>query len=270
MLLDNEPFIRLTAFAGMFLLMAGLEVWLPRRQLQFDRLLRWPANLTLTLLNTLLLRLLFPLTAVNFAMQREAAGSGLLNNLELNPLVAICIAVVLMDLVIYGQHVVFHRIPVLWRIHRMHHTDNDLDVTSGARFHPVEMALSMLFKLAVIAIIGPPATAVLLFELILSSGALFNHANFALPTPADKLIRLLIVTPDMHRVHHSTQLQEMNSNYGFNLSVWDRLFGTYLAEPEGGQTNMTLGLASTQTAQAQRIDKMLLEPLQTREQSAKD
>jgi sterol desaturase/sphingolipid hydroxylase (fatty acid hydroxylase superfamily) len=128
----------------------------------------------------------------------------------------------------------------------------------------------MLFKLAVIAIIGAPAAAVLLFELFLSSGALFNHANFALPAPADRLIRLLIVTPDMHRVHHSIQPREMNSNYGFNLSVWDRLFGTYVAEPEGGQTNMTLGLATTQTAEAQRIDKMLLEPLQTREQPAKD
>jgi sterol desaturase/sphingolipid hydroxylase (fatty acid hydroxylase superfamily) len=269
-LLDNEPIIRLTAFAGIFLLMALLEVWLPRRRLQFDRLIRWPGNITLTLLNTLLIRLLLPITAVKFAMQLETSGTGLLNYLDVSPLLSIGIAIVLLDLAIYGQHIVFHRIPALWRIHRMHHTDNDIDVTSGARFHPAEIILSMLFKFAVIAIIGAPATAVLLFELVLSSGALFNHANFALPATADRLIRLLIVTPDMHRVHHSTLTREMNSNFGFNLSVWDRMFGTYIAEPESGQTGMSLGLSATQTAEVQRIDKMLLEPLRTREQSSGD
>jgi sterol desaturase/sphingolipid hydroxylase (fatty acid hydroxylase superfamily) len=271
-LLDNEPVIRLTIFAGIFLLMALLEVFLPRRKLRFDRLLRWPGNLSITLVNTLLIRLLFPLAAVEFALQRESSASGLLNFLEPgsalgtfpgSPL-GICIAIVLLDLAIYAQHVVFHRVPVLWRIHRMHHTDNDLDVTSGARFHPAEMLLSMLIKLTVIAIIGAPATAVFLFELILSSAALFNHANFALPTALDRLIRRIIVTPDMHRIHHSILTHEMNSNYGFNLSVWDRLFRTYTENPEQGQATMTLGLAATQTIEAQRIDKMLLEPLQER------
>jgi sterol desaturase/sphingolipid hydroxylase (fatty acid hydroxylase superfamily) len=264
MLLDNEPLIRLTAFAGMFILMAALEVWAPRRELQFGRLIRWPGNLSITLLNTLLLRIAFPIAAVEFALQRESSASGLLNSTELSAPLSICIAVILLDLAIYTQHVVFHRIPVLWRIHRMHHTDNDVDVTTGARFHPVEILLSMLIKLAVIAIIGAPAAAVLLFELILSSAALFNHANFKLPAGLDRLIRLLLVTPDMHRVHHSTLTKEMNSNYGFNLSVWDRLFRTYVAKPEQGQTNMTLGLVATQTSEAQRIDKMLQEPLQKR------
>ncbi|MCP4278188.1 MAG: sterol desaturase family protein [Gammaproteobacteria bacterium] len=261
MLLDIEILLRLSTFAGIFLLMALLEVFLPRRQLRFSRLLRWPNNLSVTLINTLLVRLFFPLAAVQFALQRESSTSGLLSFLKSDSLLSICIAIILLDLAIYTQHIIFHRIPVLWRIHRMHHTDNDLDVTTGTRFHPVEMLLSMLIKLMVITIIGAPATAVLLFELILSSAALFNHANFALPAFLDRIMRLLIVTPDMHRVHHSILTDEMNSNYGFNLSIWDRIFRTYKAEPVQGQMNMTLGLATTQTAAAQRINKMLMEPL---------
>jgi sterol desaturase/sphingolipid hydroxylase (fatty acid hydroxylase superfamily) len=259
-LLENEVIIRLTAFASVFALMALLEFLLPRRGLRFNRLLRWPANLGITLLNTVIVRLVFPLAAVEFALRREAEGVGLLNTAGIAMPLTICIAVVLLDLAIYAQHVVFHRVPLLWRFHRMHHTDNDIDVTTGARFHPVEILLSMLIKFAIIAAIGVPATAVLLFELILSSGALFNHANFALPATADRLLRLLIVTPDMHRVHHSVVVIETNSNYGFNLSIWDRLFGTYVAQPEQGHTSMTIGQPTTQTSDAQRIGTMLAQP----------
>ncbi len=260
MLLENEVIIRLTAFASTFALMALLETLLPRRELRFNRRLRWPANLGITLLNTVIVRLVFPVAAVEFALRREAAGSGLLNAVDIATPLSICIAVVLLDLAIYAQHVVFHRVPLLWRLHRMHHTDNDIDVTTGARFHPVEILLSMLIKFAIIAAIGAPATAVLLFELILSSSALFNHSNFALPATADRLLRLVIVTPDMHRVHHSVVVTETNSNYGFNLSIWDRLFGTYVAQPEQGHTNMTIGQPSTQTPDAQSIDSMLALP----------
>jgi sterol desaturase/sphingolipid hydroxylase (fatty acid hydroxylase superfamily) len=258
MLLENEPLIRMAAFAACLTACALLEVVAPRRKLRFDRRIRWPANLGMTLLNTLLMRVLFPLAAVGFATTLSTPG--LLGLTGLTGLPGVIAAVILLDLAIYTQHVIFHRVPLLWRLHRMHHSDNDLDVTSGFRFHPLEMLLSMLIKLLVIWALGAPASAVLLFELLLSSGALFSHANIRLPGLLDTGLRLLIVTPDMHRVHHSVQPEETNSNFGFNLSVWDRLFGTYKQQPDAGHTGMTIGLAETQTINEQRIKQMLTLP----------
>jgi sterol desaturase/sphingolipid hydroxylase (fatty acid hydroxylase superfamily) len=265
MILDNEPAIRLAAFASMLLFMMLLELWIPRRKLRFERLVRWPANLIITLVNTVAVRLVIPVAAVEYATMLDKQGSGLLNIVNLPDWLAIVIAIVLLDLVIYLQHRVFHRVPILWRLHRMHHTDNDIDVTTAVRFHPLEIILSAGIKIAAITLLGAPALAVLLFELILSSGALFNHANLALPAPVDRLLRTMVVTPDMHRVHHSTVASETDSNFGFNLSVWDRLFGTYISQPSAGHTGMTIGLQDTQNIRQQRIDQMLALPFKVKQ-----
>ena len=185
---------------------------------------------------------------------------GLFNQVQVPYPVKVIVSMVLLDLTIYAQHVVFHRVPLLWRFHRMHHTDLDLDVTSGARFHPVEILLSVLVKFAAIALLGAPAVAVLLFELLLNAGAMFNHANLRLPQGLDRMLRAIIVTPDMHRVHHSVIRAETDANFGFNLSWWDRIFGTYIPQPEAGHTGMTIGLPEFQDQSVQRIDKMLLQP----------
>jgi sterol desaturase/sphingolipid hydroxylase (fatty acid hydroxylase superfamily) len=265
-ILENEPAVRLAAFAGMLLFMMLLELWIPRRKLRFKRLIRWPANLIITLLNTLAVRLLIPVAAVEYASGLETQSAGLLNMINLPDWLTIVIAVVLLDLVIYLQHRVFHRVPVLWRLHRMHHTDNDIDVTTAVRFHPLEIILSAAIKIAAITVLGAPAFAVLLFELILSSGALFNHANISLPTIVDRLLRIMVVTPDMHRVHHSTVRSETDSNFGFNLSIWDRLFGTYIPQPSAGHTGMTIGLQDTQNIKHQRIEQMLALPFSVKQQ----
>jgi sterol desaturase/sphingolipid hydroxylase (fatty acid hydroxylase superfamily) len=260
MLLDNEALFRLTVFAALFASMALLETLFPRRARQYDRLVRWPGNLVVTMLNTIFVRLLFPTAAVGFALSMESAGIGIMNQLSAGGPVAIVVGIVLLDLAIYVQHVVFHKVPLLWRLHRMHHTDNDIDVTSGARFHPFEIVLSMLIKLGVIWVLGPPAVAVLLFEVLLNAGSMFNHANLRLPLGFDRMLRKLIVTPDMHRVHHSAVRNETESNYGFCLSFWDRIFGTYTDQPAAGHEGMTIGLSDTQSMDAQRIDRMLADP----------
>jgi sterol desaturase/sphingolipid hydroxylase (fatty acid hydroxylase superfamily) len=262
MMLEYEPIIRLSAFGGVLAIMALLEAMFPRRQRRFGRLVRWPGNFMIMFLNTLLVRLLFPAAAVGFALLMTEQQTGLLNKLELPAPVAVIAGMLALDLAIYIQHVVFHRIPLLWRIHRMHHTDLDLDVTSGARFHPIEIFLSMLIKLAVIWLTGAPAIAVLLFEVLLNAGAMFNHANLRIPIGIDRVLRLLIVTPDMHRIHHSVLRDETDSNFGFNLSWWDRMFGTYIKEPQSGQTDMTLGLPDKQSINVERIDEMLRLPFE--------
>ena len=259
-MLEYEPMIRLGAFAGMLVLMGSLESLFPRRERRVGRLVRWPANFLILLLNTLAVRLLFPLAAVGFAALCAERNVGMLNLLDLPAPLAVATGMLLLDLAIYTQHVVFHRVDWLWRLHRMHHTDLDLDVTSGTRFHPVEMILSMLIKLAVIGLTGAPAVAVLLFEVLLNAGAMFNHANVKLPRRLDSLLRTLIVTPDMHRVHHSVDRIETNSNFGFNLSIWDRVFRTYRAQPMLGHTGMTIGLSEYQGVEEQRIGRMLLLP----------
>ena len=256
-----EPLIRMAVFLGMFVGMAMLEAFVPRRPLRFDRLVRWPANLIITFMNTLAARIVVPIGAVGFAAAMESRGIGLLNMLGLQGPVVVGLSIVFLDLAIWFQHVVFHRVPALWRVHRMHHSDNDIDVTTGARFHPFEIVLSLLIKISVIGACGIPAAAVLLFEVILNGCAMFNHANVRLPAGLDNMLRQLVVTPDMHRVHHSTASNEINSNFGFCLSIWDRLFGTYVAQPGAGHDGMTIGLPETQDMFSQRIDVMLVDPV---------
>lgn len=241
-LLQHEPAIRLVSFFGIFALVAFGEWRAPRRALRVSRWLRWGNNLGLVALNTLVLRLVFPATAVGMAALAAERGWGLLNVAAVPPSLSVLIALVALDLVIWTQHVMVHAIPVLWRLHRVHHADLDYDLTTGSRFHPLEILLSLLIKLAAILVLGPPVVAVILFEVILSGMALFNHGNIRLPAGLDRVLRLILVTPDMHRVHHSIEEDEANSNFGFNLSIWDRMFGTYRAQSRAGQTEMAIGI----------------------------
>lgn len=241
--LANEPVIRLSAFFGIFTLMAVWEVAAPRRARLYSRTVRWTANLGVVVFNTMLVRLLFPFAAVAFATLAAQRGWGLLNNIALPDGLALLLAVIAMDFAIWVQHVMVHAVPVLWRLHQVHHADPDYDVTTGARFHPLEIILSMLIKFAVIAVIGAPAAAVLVFEVLLNATAMFNHGNVRLPAAVDGPVRVLLVTPDMHRVHHSTDHAEANSNFGFNLSIWDRLFGTYRPAARLPQESMQIGVS---------------------------
>ncbi len=241
-LLQHETTIRLGFFFGVFLVMAGLEIIRPRRELHTSKLRRWGSNLGITLLNTVTLRLLFPAAAVGVAMFAQVHELGLFNTVALPGPLVVMLSVVILDLTIYCQHVLMHKIPILWRLHRMHHVDLDFDVTTGARFHPVEIILSMLIKFIAILLLGAPALAVLIFEVVLNATAMFNHSNVRLNLGLDKVLRLLVVTPDMHRVHHSVIRRETDSNFGFNLPWWDRLFGTYRPQPEAGHTAMRIGL----------------------------
>jgi sterol desaturase/sphingolipid hydroxylase (fatty acid hydroxylase superfamily) len=241
--LANEPTIRLAAFFGILALMAIWEVAAPRRARRHSRSVRWAANLGLVAFNTVLVRLLFPFAAVAFATLAAQRGWGLLNAFVLPDWLALLLAVVALDFAIWLQHVMFHAVPALWRLHRVHHADPDFDVTTGARFHPLEIILSMLIKFSVIAVLGAPAVAVLAFEVLLNATAMFNHGNVKLPGGVDAALRLLLVTPDMHRVHHSTDVAEANSNFGFNLSLWDRLFGTYRHAARLPQESMEIGVA---------------------------
>ncbi len=239
----NEPTIRLSFFLGVFALIAIWEAKAPRRERLLTRRVRWSNNLGLVALNTVVLRLLFPLAAVGVAAAAAEEGWGVLNRCdEVSAMGKVVIAVVAMDFVIWVQHVMVHAIPLLWRLHRVHHADLDYDVTTGARFHPIEIILSMLIKFATIVLLGPPLVAVVIFEVILNAMAMFNHGNIHLPEGGDRVLRWLVVTPDMHRVHHSIEEDEANSNFGFNLSLWDRLFGTYIDQPRGGHEGMTLGI----------------------------
>jgi sterol desaturase/sphingolipid hydroxylase (fatty acid hydroxylase superfamily) len=279
----SEPVVRFTVFAVVLLTMAALELLLPKRLLTASKARRWVTNFTIVGLATLLVRAiavlprlilptllptLLPLTAVAAALWAEAAGVGLLPWLarvvalpsSLASWLPVAIAIVVLDFAIWLQHVLSHKWAPLWALHQVHHADRDIDVTTAIRFHPVEIALSMLYKMAWVVVFGVSPLAVVLFEIILNAGAMFNHANVALPGRLDQLLRLLIVTPDMHRVHHSTRRHEHDSNYGFSLSVWDRLAGTYTAQPEGGHQGMTIGLAHLQTAAPTRLGWSLLVP----------
>ncbi len=262
-LLAHEPAVRLGVFATLLVGLALAEARFPRRSRTFSRLARWPHNLGLVLLNTTLLRLTFPIAAVGVAGWAAERQLGLLHWPTLPDWAKTVAAIVLLDLAIYLQHRLFHTIPLLWRLHRVHHADVDLDVTSGARFHPVEILASMGIKLGVVVALGAPPVAVLLFEILLNGTAMFNHANVALPLQVDAWLRRWVVTPDMHRVHHSVQMRETNSNYGFNLPWWDYLFGTYRAQPEGGHSGMSVGLEWYRDARATRLDQLLIQPLTT-------
>lgn len=242
MVLQNELVIRLGFFIGIFFIMAVWEVLAPRRALTVSKLLRWANNLGLVVLNSVLLRVIFPAAAVGMAAFAGEQGWGIFNYYSAPPAIAIIVSIVAMDFVIYLQHVMVHAIPVLWRLHRVHHADPDYDVTTGARFHPIEIILSMFIKFATIAVLGPPVVAVIIFEVVLNATAMFNHSNVRLNLSIDKWLRLLVVTPDMHRVHHSVEDDEANSNFGFNLPWWDRLFGTYRDQPRAGHINMQIGI----------------------------
>ncbi len=256
----TEDGIRLIVFLGILLLMACWEMISPRRRLSQRRIGRWAGNLSLVALDALLVRLLLPAGAAGASMWAAANGFGLFHWLELGPAASILLSVVLLDLAIYGQHVLFHAVPMLWRLHMVHHADRDLDVTSGLRFHPIEILLSMLIKMALVALLGAPLLAVVIFEIILNGMAMFNHANIRLPGRVDDALRRLIVTPDMHRVHHSVKPEETNSNYGFNLSLWDRIFGTYRAQPQAGHPGMRIGLSQFQHSPTARLDWILRLP----------
>lgn len=264
-LLLHEPAIRLGFFFGVFALMALWEVLAPRRPLTVSRPWRWANNLGIVFLNTVLVRVIFPTGAVALAITAETQGWGLLSYLMLPPWLTVLIAVVALDLIIYLQHVMVHAVPALWRLHRVHHADLDYDLTTGARFHPLEILLSMLIKFAAILALGPPAVAVLIFEVVLNAMAMFNHGNVRLPLGLDRALRLLLVTPDMHRVHHSIEDHETNSNFGFNLSLWDRLFGTYQDQPDAGHTGMTIGIRDYRNEQeVDRLPGMLALPFRGR------
>jgi sterol desaturase/sphingolipid hydroxylase (fatty acid hydroxylase superfamily) len=262
-LLGHEPAIRLGAFLGVMAVMAAWELAAPRRRQEVPKFLRWSNNLAVVAIDTVFVRLLFPLTAVAWAGYISAQGWGLLNLASLPDWLAIPAAIVVLDLAIYAQHIVFHAVPVFWRLHRMHHADVEFDVTTGFRFHPGEILLSMAFKFAVIATLGPPALAVLIFEVILNATSMFSHSNVRLAAGLDRVLRRAIVTPDMHRIHHSATPVETNSNYGFNLSLWDRIFGTYRNDPQHGHEAMTVGLHEFRAPREHWIDRMLAQPLKS-------
>lgn len=241
-IMQNEVPIRLGFFFGIFAVMALWELVAPRRALTTSKLVRWSNNLGLVFFNSFILRLIFPVAAVGMAVFANQQGWGLFNYKEVPFLVAVVASVVIMDFVIYLQHVMVHAVPILWRLHRVHHADLDFDVTTGARFHTLEIILSMLIKFAVIMLLGPPVVAVVIFEVILSTTAMFNHGNVRLPKSIDRWLRWIVVTPDMHRVHHSVNDDEANSNFGFSLPWWDRLFGTYRDQPREGHEGMTIGI----------------------------
>jgi sterol desaturase/sphingolipid hydroxylase (fatty acid hydroxylase superfamily) len=255
-----EPYIRLAAFAGVFAVMALWEVLGPRREQAVGRAWRWPNNLGVVLVDTLLVRVLFPTTAVGLALLAEAHDFGLFNTVALPAWFAVLASVVILDFAIYLQHVLFHAVPALWRLHRMHHADLEFDVTTGLRFHPIEILLSMVIKLAVVAALGAPAVAVLIFEVLLNATSMFNHSNVRIPLGFDRILRWLVVTPDMHRVHHSILARETNSNFGFNLPWWDRLFGTYRAQPAAGHEAMTIGIEQFRDPRELGLDRMLIQP----------
>ena len=259
--LSHELTIRLGFFASIFALVALWELAAPRRALTVSKVLRWASNLGLVALNTLLLRLMFPLAAVGVAAFGTANGWGLLNHFPAPFWVAVPAAVIVMDFAIWLQHVMVHAVPALCRLHQVHHADLNYDLTTGTRFHPIEIALSMLIKFATIVVLGPPVLAVVIFEVLLNATSMFNHGNIRLPAALDRVLRWFVVTPDMHRVHHSVEDDETNSNFGFNLPWWDRLLGTYRAQPRAGHDAIVIGIhGHTDLREVARLDGMLLMP----------
>jgi sterol desaturase/sphingolipid hydroxylase (fatty acid hydroxylase superfamily) len=252
--------IRLGAFVAVFLAIALWEVVAARRQRTFSRRERWPQNLGLLLIDVVVLRVTLPGAAIAVALAGEANGWGLLRYLELPAWLAFVVAIALLDLAIYFQHIMFHAVPTLWRLHRVHHSDLDFDVTTGTRFHPFEIVISMGIKAAAVAVIGASPEAVLTFEVLLNATAIFNHANASLPRRLEMVMRSVIVTPDMHRIHHSVNYNESMSNFGFNLSWWDRLFGTYRNAPAARPETMPLGVDAFRGAEDIRIDRLLVQP----------
>jgi sterol desaturase/sphingolipid hydroxylase (fatty acid hydroxylase superfamily) len=262
-LLANETVVRLIFFVAVFSLMATWEVAAPQRKRSSSRRLRWSNNLAIVIINTVLLRVLIPIAAVELALLTQTRGWGLFNFVTVPAPLVFIFSIMLLDLAIYLQHFIFHVVPVFWRLHRMHHADLDFDVTTGIRFHPLEILLSMGLKLAVVAVLGPSAIAVLIFEILLNGTAMFNHSNIRMPPRLDGFLRWFIVTPDMHRVHHSVLPDETNSNFGVNLPWWDRLFGTYTEQPADGHLDMTIGIEEYRTSRDLYIDRLLTQPFRS-------
>ncbi|MES2666672.1 MAG: sterol desaturase family protein [Pseudomonadota bacterium] len=257
----NEAPIRLTVFLTV---LAGMMVWelaAPHRRQDLPRLLRWSNTFALVALDAALIRVLFPVAAVGMAVWAQERGLGLFALVDWPVWAEALLAILILDLAIWTQHLVFHAVPWLWRLHRMHHADPCVDAVTGLRFHPAEIVLSMLIKLVVIALLGPPAVAVLLFEVVLNASSLFNHANIRLPARVERLTRLVLVTPDMHRIHHSALRAETDSNYGFTVPWWDRIFGTYRAAPVAGQDGVVTGIGAFASPRDQWLDRLLLQPL---------
>ncbi|MBA3034558.1 MAG: sterol desaturase family protein [Gammaproteobacteria bacterium] len=260
-MLANELAIRIGFFLGVLTLVGLWELVAPRRVLTVSKAWRWTSNLGLVVINSVVLRLLFPLAAVGVAAFCVENGWGLLNHFRVPYAIAVPLAVIALDFVIWLQHVMVHAVPALWRLHRVHHADPDFDLTTGVRFHPIEIVLSMLIKFATIVVLGPPVVAVVIFEVLLNASAMFNHGNLHLPAAVDRALRWCIVTPDMHRVHHSVEDDETNSNFGFSLSWWDRLFGTYRDQPRAGHVGMTIGIhGHSDPHEVTRLPGMLLLP----------
>jgi len=242
-LMSAEVAIRLGFFAGIFVLVAACEILAPRRALTVSKASRWFANLAILGLNPLAVRLVFPVLPVALAALATERQWGLLNSVDLPYWLEVAIGAIVLDFSIYLQHVLHHAVPALWRLHMAHHSDLDYDLTTGLRFHPIEIVISMGIKLMAVAALGPPALAVLIFEVALNAASMFNHGNISIPPAVDRVLRLFVVTPDMHRVHHSVIIRETNSNYGFNLPWWDRLLGTYKGQPDKGHERMAIGLS---------------------------
>ena len=260
--MQGEALIRLAAFAAVLATVALWEFAAPRRKSLYARAARWPHNVGLLLVDVAVVRMLAPGAVIGVALAAEGRGWGFLNAMALPWWAALPIGVVLLDLVIYFQHVMFHAVPTLWRLHRVHHADQDFDVTTGVRFHPIEILLSTVIKCAGVAAIGAPALAVLVFEVLLNATSMFSHANASLPGWAERWVRWLVVTPDMHRVHHSVLYDESSSNFGFNMPWWDRLFGTYRAQPKLGHDAMTIGVDAFRSVEDLRLDHLLIQPFQ--------
>lgn len=258
--MQHPDVIRFSFFLSVLVLCGLWEWFTPRKILTQNKAYRWLNNLGLIAFNSLCLSLLMPILAFEAAMRAELSTLGVFNQLSLPFLVELIISIMLLDCAIYLQHVIFHRVPWLWRLHRMHHADQDIDVTTGTRFHPIEILLSMAIKVALVFALGISPPAILVFEIILNASAMFNHSNAKLPLRLDAVLRTVIVTPDMHRVHHSIIAKETHSNFGFFLSIWDRAFGTYIAQPELGHEKVVIGLPLFRKSKEQRLDKMLTQP----------
>lgn len=258
--METDTIIRLGAFLGVFAILSTAEVFAPRRRLITSKSRRWFANLAIVALNPVSVALVYPVLPVGVAMLASEQGWGLLNQWALPYGLEVLIGVVALDLVVYTQHVLHHAIPVLWRLHMVHHADLDFDMTTGLRFHPIEIIVSMAIKLSAVAALGAPPLAVLFFEMALNATSMFNHSNIRLPEKLDRVLRLVVVTPDMHRVHHSVVIRETNSNYGFNLPWWDRLFGTYKAQPAKGHADMVIGLSQFRDPQRLTLPRLLILP----------
>jgi len=258
--MPGEQIIRLVFFLGVLAVVAVWEVIVPRRQLTDSKRRRWVTNLSMVVIDTAVVRFFLPVLPVGMAIMAQQRGWGILNLIVLPSWIKIILAVTALDFVIYLQHVLFHFLPILWRLHRMHHTDLDVDVSTGNRFHPIEILISMGIKLATVSLIGAPAVTVVVFEVTLNATSQFNHGNIRIPDALDRWLRLVVVTPDMHRVHHSIIPRETNSNFGFNLPWWDRLCGTYRDQPEGGHEGMTTGLKEFRDPAMLRLSRLLIQP----------